>query len=156
MSKRFFRVTIHGYGGEIVLGRLTEEQYDFWVPFEEEQIIAHAFWDPHEESDENPIYDDGDPRWLGHWNELDDIEHVYGASTDSAYISIEEVDGYDPDKRVPILYGGGRGRGRGRGLISSYVPPGRSESTFDHDSLQQKMDVEPNYDIHSQDDFPSL
>lgn len=71
-------------------------------------------------------------------------------------VTYEEVEGYDPDKRVPILSGGGRGRGRGRGLSSSYVPPGRSESTFDHDSLQQKMDVEPNYDIHSQDDFPSL
>ena len=95
MSKRFFRVTIHGYGGEIVLGRLTEDQYDFWMPFEEEQIIAHAMWDPYEENDENPIYDDEDPRWLGHWNELDDIEHVYGANAGSAYISIEEVSGYD-------------------------------------------------------------
>ena len=75
-------------------------------------------------------------------------------------VTYEEVEGYTPDKRVPILSGGGRGRGsgmgRGRGLSSSYVPPGRSESTFDHDSLQQKMDVEPNYDIHSHDDFPSL
>ena len=67
-------------------------------------------------------------------------------------VTYEEVEGYSPDKRVPILSGGGRGRG----LSSSYVPPGRSESTFDHDSLQQKMDVEPNYDIHSHDDFPSL
>ena len=83
-------------------------------------------------------------------------------------VTYEEVEGYSPDKRVPILSGGGRGRGSGRGrgrgrgrgggigLSSPYVPSGRSESTFDHDSLQQKMDVEPNYDIHSHDDFPSL
>lgn len=99
MAKRYFRVTIHGYGGEIVLGRLTEEQYDFWEPFEEEQIIAHAMWDPYEESDENPIYDDEDPRWLGQWYECDDIEHVNGADADSAYVTIEEVSSAEYDAK---------------------------------------------------------
>lgn len=92
MAKRYFRVTIHGYGGEIVLGRLTEEQYDFWEPFDEDQIIAHAMWDPYEENDENPVHDDEDPRFLGQWYELDDLEHVNGADADSAYITIDEYD----------------------------------------------------------------
>jgi hypothetical protein len=75
------------------------------------------------------------------------------AFKDSIKLDYEEVEGYDPDKRVPII-SGGRGRGRSGGF--TYIPPNRNESTFDHDSLQQKMDLEPTFNLDSNDDFPSL
>jgi hypothetical protein len=100
MAKRYYRFSIHGYGGEIVLGRLTEEQYDFWQPMDEETIISHAMWDPYEESDENPIFDDEDPRFLGSWHELDDIEHVNGATSGSAWVTLEELDNLEYNANI--------------------------------------------------------
>ena len=40
------------------------------------------FWDPYDGSEGNPITDDQDPRFLGYWHDIDDIEHVTGASMD--------------------------------------------------------------------------
>ena len=92
-TKRYFRVFLSGYRGERVYGSLTQEQYEFWKDLDEEDIIAHAFWDPWEENDENPIFDDEDPRFLGYWHENDDLFHEIGVGEDTAYITVEEYDG---------------------------------------------------------------
>ena len=92
---RYFRVQLSGYGGETVCGTLTKEQYDFWKDLEEEDIIAHAFWDPYEENDENPVFNPEDPRFLGYWNELDDLYHGNAVTADSCYITITEVNSAD-------------------------------------------------------------
>jgi len=98
--KRYFRVTLTGYGGERVYGSLTQEQYEFWKDLDEEDIIAHAFWDPWEENDENPIFDEEDPRFLGNWNEFDDLLHENGVSEDAAYITVEEYDSEEYDSNL--------------------------------------------------------
>ena len=82
------------------------------------------------------------------------------AFKDSVKLEYEIVDGYDPDKRKPLM-GGGRGRGRGigsgRGLPGgAYIPPSRSNSTFNHEATQVEVKVEPQFDLDSHDDFPSL
>ena len=78
------------------------------------------------------------------------------AFKDSVKVDYEMVEGYDPDKRVPLM-GGSRGRGRGLGLPGgAYIPPTRKESTFNHESTQVEVKVEPQFDLDSQDDFPSL
>ena len=76
-----------------------------------------------------------------------------------------EVTDYDPNKQVrkPLMSGG---RGRGRGLSRSlgadsgsggaYVPPTRETSTFNHESSQVEMNVEPTFELSSEVDFPSL
>ena len=92
-TKRHFRVFLSGYGGERVYGSLTQDQYEFWKDLDEEDIIAHACWDPWEENDENPIFDDEDPRFLGYWHENDDLFHEIGVGEDTAYITVEEYDG---------------------------------------------------------------
>lgn len=93
---RYYRVSISGWGMETVYGKLTEAQYEFWKDLEESDIISHAFSDPWEESDENPVYDPDDSRFLGDWNELDDYLHEYGADAGGCYITIEEFDGPNP------------------------------------------------------------
>lgn len=98
--KRYFRVFLTGYGGERVYGSLTQEQYEFWKDLDEEDIIAHAFWDPWEENDENPIFDEEDPRFLGNWNEFDDLLHENGVSEDAAYITVEEYDSEEYDSSL--------------------------------------------------------
>jgi len=99
-TKRYFRVFLSGYGGERVYGSLTQEQYEFWKDLDEEDIIAHAFLDPWEENDENPIFDDEDPRFLGYWHENDDLFHENGVSEDAAYITVEEYDSEEYDSNL--------------------------------------------------------
>jgi len=100
MTERYYKVYLLGYGGEHVIGTLTKEQYDFWKDLEEEDIINHAFWDPWDESDENPVFDDTDPRFLGNWYDLDDLMHENGVSAENALITIEEVDSSDYDAKI--------------------------------------------------------
>jgi len=87
---KYFRLTISGRGGELAYGSLTQEQHDFWKDLEEEDIMAHAFGDPWEESDDNPVFDEDDPRFLGNWNEIDDLCHENGAFTNNCVIGVEE------------------------------------------------------------------
>ena len=50
--------------------------------------------------------------------------------------------------------GRGRGSGRGRGLPGgAYVPPSRNNSSFNHESTQVEVKVEPQFDLDSLDDF---
>tara|TARA_Y100000389_G_scaffold92440_1_gene89151 strand:+ start:265 stop:735 length:471 start_codon:yes stop_codon:yes gene_type:complete len=84
------------------------------------------------------------------------------AFKDSVKVEYEIVEGYDPDKRKPLMSGGrgrgiGSGRGSGRGLPGgAYIPPSRSNSTFNHEANQVELKLEPQFDLDSQDDFPSL
>jgi len=65
---------------------------------EEEDIISHMT-DPCEESDENPVFDPEDPRWIGEYYENTDIMHLNATASDSAYITIDEYDGSDYDSK---------------------------------------------------------
>jgi len=76
-------------------------------------------------------------------------------------VDYTEVTDYDPNKQVrkPLMSGG---RGRGKGLSrdlgggGTYVPPSRETSTFNHGSSRVEMDVEPTFELSSEEDFPSL
>lgn len=91
-----YTINIWGYGGELVVGSITEPQYNYWVE-QEDALEVHAFWDPYEadETDEypNPLTDDEDPRWLGYWHENDNIEHVNGAGIDNLHVEVLDEDG---------------------------------------------------------------
>ena len=92
---RYYNIDLSGYGGEVVYGKLTKEQHDFWHDKEESDITAHAFWDPYDEGDENLVQDEDDPRWLGYWHDLDDIVHLNGGTMSDAWITVEEVSSAD-------------------------------------------------------------
>ena len=82
-------------------------------------------------------------------------------SDKSIQVEYTEVTDYNPNKQVrkPLMSGGrGRGRGLSRDLGKGgvYVPPARETSTFNHESTQEEMIVEPTFELTSDDDFPSL
>ena len=88
-----YEVELYGYGGEFVFGTLTKEQYDFWIENEGDGLDSHVFWDPYDDADgDNPITDEEDPRFLGYWHDLDDIEHVCGADVDSCRVVVTSLD----------------------------------------------------------------
>lgn len=90
-----FTISINGYGGEVVLGKITKEAYEHWGNRDEddEALSSHLFWDPYEEEDGNDVTDDEDPRFLGQWWEIDDIEHTNGANVDACTVYVEDSDG---------------------------------------------------------------
>jgi len=90
-----FTIEINGYGGEMVLGSVTKEAYEHWSVKDEddEGINTHLFWDPYEEADGNDITDHEDPRFLGSWHEIDDIDHTHGAFYDQCWVVVTGEDG---------------------------------------------------------------
>lgn len=90
-----YTIEINGRGAEMVMGKITKEAYEHWSVKDEfdEGLQSHLFWDPYEEEDGNDVTDDEDPRFLGQWFELDDIEHAYGAFIDYCVVSVYNEDG---------------------------------------------------------------
>ena len=85
------------------------------------------------------------------------------AFKDKVKLSYTEVNDYDPDKpRTPLVFGGrGRGRGqsmsRGGGLSQPPVNSlERAISSFNHNENVQDMNVEPTFNLSSNEDFPTL
>jgi hypothetical protein len=98
-----FTISINGYGGEVVLGKITKEAYEYWSKRDDddEALNSHLFWDPYEEEDGNEITDDEDPRFLGQWWEIDDIEHTNGANVNECTVFVEDENGneiYESDE----------------------------------------------------------
>ena len=90
-----YEIEINGYGGEVVLGKITKEAFEHWGTRDEddEALCHHLFWDTYEEADGNDVTDDEDPRWLGQWHEIDDIEHTFGANLESCTVVVMDEDG---------------------------------------------------------------
>ena len=83
------------------------------------------------------------------------------AFKDKVSIKYIEIDDYDPDKPKIPLFSGGRGRGRGRGRMNELSQPPmnsleRAISSFNHNETVQEMNVEPTFNLSSNDDFPTL
>ena len=90
-----YTLEINGRGGEMVLGKITKEAYEHWSTRDDddEGLQSHLFWDPYEQDDGNDVTDDQDPRFLGQWFELDDIEHATGAFIDYCEVVVYDEDG---------------------------------------------------------------
>lgn len=106
-TKRHWRITVHGWGGEIVFDPSTEEEYEYWrsekpyedmgiSPEDEDNALAHYVW---ENSSEPGMFPNVPDQFQNdcNWFDRDSLCHVYGADFESAYVTIEEVDGTDWD-----------------------------------------------------------
>lgn len=82
-EKKTYEIILSGYGGEIVLGRITKEQYDYWKDREDFDEHCNDWDNEMEVPDEVQIVRDGS------WHELDDLSHESGCEfSDLNYITI--------------------------------------------------------------------
>lgn len=85
-TPRDITITLYGYGGEIVLGRIPEEAYDYWEGREDLADFAYD-WD-------GEIDVPADARFItdGCWHEVDDICHENGCeASDSCMIEVTDM-----------------------------------------------------------------
>jgi hypothetical protein len=102
---KYYKISIRGYGGEVVFGKATKQQYEFWNDSERleeagfelaSSAIVDYMWDMEEWEPNIPKT----ARFRTEWYELDDYGHYNGVTHDSAYVIIEEVDSEAYDANV--------------------------------------------------------
>jgi hypothetical protein len=76
-EKKKFEISLQGYGGEIAVGRISKEQYEFWKDREDLDEYAYDFENELEIPEEMKLFSDGS------WYECDDLEHENGCEFDS-------------------------------------------------------------------------
>ena len=91
-NKNTVTIDISGYGGEFVLGTITEEQHEYWTTLGDEALETYAH-DAFDYADENRIPEDMDFMDGENWHDCDDVEHLYGCDLESAWISIDLPNG---------------------------------------------------------------
>jgi len=85
-TPRDIEITLSGYGGEIVMGRITEAAYDFW---QDRDDLEDFVWDYDGEMDVP-----ADARFCtdGAWHDIDNICHESGCeAADSSWITVEDT-----------------------------------------------------------------
>lgn len=105
---RHYKIMLLGYGSEVVYGRSSKEEYNYWETKIEER--RRQFNIPEDESPFNRYMMDKDdiggydavPANLKRkydWFEEDDVDHGMGVNYQSAYISIVEFDDTDEKEK---------------------------------------------------------
>lgn len=104
-TKRYWRINIHGRGGEIVFDPSNEKEYEYWNsdqpyvdmdidPAEEDCALAHYVL---ENSCEPGMFPNVPNQFQNDngWYDRDSLLHIHGPDFEIAYITIEEVNGDD-------------------------------------------------------------
>lgn len=94
---KYYRIDISGRGGEVVFGKATLQQYNFWndpellmdAGFDEDDAALEYYMNDKEEWEENIPKT---ARFDYEWFEIDDYGHYNGPTLDSAYIEVAEVE----------------------------------------------------------------
>lgn len=82
-----YEIIVSGYGGEIVIGSVSKDQYEFWKDREDFEEHCTDWNNEANISDELRLVRDGS------WHELDDLAHECGAEfTSMNYIQVYEKD----------------------------------------------------------------
>ena len=87
-----YRIELSGRGGEIVIGKVKREFYDF---VEENDIDIDEYswnWDFFEENDVE-IPEEIQPFEAGNWYECDNLAHECGPALDDCYITVTDESG---------------------------------------------------------------
>jgi hypothetical protein len=107
---RYFRIIINGYGGEAAYMSISKEAHDFWKEATEDNgdndLVQYMISDNDEEVEYDEIadvpenakfmHDPDNDNYKRSWYESHtEYEHSYGASYESAYVTVDEVDSTD-------------------------------------------------------------
>ncbi len=80
-----YDIEITGSGGEIAVGSLTPEAYEYWESQPEELLTDHLF------NNADDIAED-DNRYIGNFEDSGDIVHTYGVNADDCKITVKDED----------------------------------------------------------------
>jgi len=83
-----YSIVISGSGGDFGCGSITDEQYEFWSDLDNEEYLSEAL---QQNLDDELIVPDSAA--LGHYDQYDDIGHVFGLYEDSIDIAIKDEKG---------------------------------------------------------------
>ena len=86
-TPRAIEITLSGYGGEIVIGRISEAAYDYW---EGREDLSDFVYDWDGEFEDVPA----DARFCtdGSWYDIDDICHENGCeASDACYLTVDDL-----------------------------------------------------------------
>lgn len=89
-TPRTYQVSMWGYGGEIVMGTVSREIYDY---FKRRRLDVSDFAWNYEYAEENNIPEEMWPFTPGSWYECDNLIHTNGADRDSSTLQIEDETG---------------------------------------------------------------
>jgi hypothetical protein len=96
-----------GYGGEVVLGKITKKCAEFWQSEEMSDYFYEYVGSPEWFAEENSGIKIPKYATLSNWYEHDDRGHEYGVSRDHAQLEIVEMDGigWEANELDNIYYG---------------------------------------------------
>ena len=83
-----YDIEITGSGGEIVVGTLSQEAYEYWESQPDETLTDHLF------NGADDIQED-DERYIGNFYDTGDIARTYGVNADDCKITIKDENGKD-------------------------------------------------------------
>lgn len=89
-TPRTYKISMWGYGGERVMGTVTQEQWDYCM--ENQVDLGDIAWDS-DAAEEMGLDPDMLPFPPGSWYECDDMGHTNGTSRDSGTLQIEDENG---------------------------------------------------------------
>jgi hypothetical protein len=89
-TPRTYQVSMWGYGGEVVMGTVSREIYDY---FKRRRLDVSDFAWNYDYAEENNIPEEMWPFTPGSWYECDNLAHTNGVDRDSGTIQIEDETG---------------------------------------------------------------
>ncbi len=103
-NKRYFRIELYGYGGEIAIGKATEEEYLYWnseaaLTDTGAEDAEDALWSYLEENESEPERFSVPTEFKreGQWYDQDDLIHDNGVDFAYAHVNVYEVSGPEWD-----------------------------------------------------------
>ena len=80
----FISFMLHGYGGEVVLGKISKKAAVFWKSDEMEEHFHDYVFNGEWWEDENPDIKIPKYAQIGLWHDIDDMGHEWGAAQSGA------------------------------------------------------------------------
>ena len=103
MSKKVYNIRGYRYGGEITIGRVTEEFYNYWADSDEEEFTNYILdaWEDNEDEGIPEMTENGDH----YWHDIDDILHFYGSHASSTVTLIDTDTDEEREVEHQFLWG---------------------------------------------------
>jgi len=89
-TPRTYRISLWGYGGEIVMGTVDRKHFDY---FKRRRLDLSDYAWNYDYAEENNIPEDNQPFPPGSWYECDDMAHSNGVDRDSGTLQIDDENG---------------------------------------------------------------